>query len=304
MSIIPELLREILSEIRELRSGIEDQTSCLEMLKSVAWEEAQQSTRQKIREQQSHEHRESSKHLRRALPCQKPLLDWLETRGLRFLHFTSFPLLRGPADELAIGLSQHYRTLEPLIRSLTSSFMMKQGLHFSLAEFEDEQAETITTFAQKLEDFGMLQSLNHVLEENALFTQPTEDGEVNRFLAGGWLELRVEHLVSQMHSAWQPFRCLRNVNLRHDSEGAYELDMLLPSNGDPVHIECKSGDMNAAIPKIRRTAKVLGLPAERNFVIVPCLTIEEAVSLGRKCPATFTCLEHLSSRLAPWLPSN
>ncbi|MCB1209921.1 MAG: hypothetical protein KDK97_11365, partial [Verrucomicrobiales bacterium] len=132
--------------------------------------------------------------------------------------------------------------------------------------------------------------------------EPHDDGVMNNFLSGGWLELRVEHLVAEMHPLWKPGRCLQNVQLKGPEGGDLELDLFLATDGDPLHLECKSGDISQAIPKVARTVEALGLPPSRNFVVVPTLDPEAKARWQTKCPATFVALCDLPSCIAEFLP--
>jgi len=272
-----ELLRELLNETREIRRNLQFQTEFLETAAFYLQEGASDASRERYKTKLSSRKREAGKHYRRILSTQRPLTDWLNRKGLEVTHFTDDGLETGPADEIAEWLGADFAILGGFLKALVTSTGHREGFSFGLDEFEEPDGRTLSAFAQRIEDLGLVKAMN--ISGGQIHVEPLLDQGLHKFISGGWLERAVYNLVIRISpEKWSPKRILANAVARDSKNQAsiYEFDLLLPlepenPNEVPVILlDPKTGALTPkAVQKIRRNVARVGLPPERYVVVRP-----------------------------------
>lgn len=273
-----ELLRELLNEIREVRRQLARQSDFLETAAFFLKDGAADQSRIRHKEMLAKRRRRTGKLYRRVFATQQPLADWLARKGLEIIHFTDDGMESGPADEIAERLASDFVTIGPFLKQLNIASAIKEGFSFSLADHSAEDTETIGTFAQRLEDLGLVRAMN--LAGGQIHVEPLLDQGLDKFLTGGWLERALGNLVARLRpDQWAPHRTLANAVTRDSTDMAiYEFDLVLPLDGGPggerkddfpLVLDPKTGNLEPSIAKVRRNVARLGLPPEHYVVVRP-----------------------------------
>lgn len=274
-----ELLRELLNEVREIRRQLARQSDFLETAAFFLKDGAADHSRARHKEMLGKRRRKVGKLYRRVFSSQQPLADWLARKGLEIIHFTDDGMESGPADEIAERLATDFVTLGPFLKHLNIASAVKEGFSFSLADHDETEADAIETFAQRLEDLGLVRAMN--LAGGQIHVEPLLDQGLDKFLTGGWLERALGNLVARLRpERWAPHLVLANAVTRDSTDMAiHEFDLVLPldggpggdqRDGSPLVLDPKTGNLEPSVAKVRRNVSRLGLSPEHYVVVRPC----------------------------------
>lgn len=278
-----ELLREILNEIREMRRNLQVQSDYLEIAAFFLEEGASNAARERYKNKLLSRKREAGKLYRRILATQRPLTDWLQRKGLEVTHFTDDGLESGAADEIAECLGADFAGLGGFWKALVTSTALREGFSFGLEGLEESEAASISAFAQRIEDLGLIRAMN--LSEGQIHVEPLLDQGLHKFISGGWLERAVYNLAIRVRpDEWAAKRILANAVARDSSDlsATYEFDLLLPLGSESpdaapvILLDPKTGTLSPkASAKIARNAARVGLPPDRYIVVRPTAEPED-----------------------------
>lgn len=268
-----ELLRELLNETRELRRHLTVQTAHVEALEYFVLHSVNDAVRNRFYANRKRALETKRKLTSKLCRPQKDLAKQLEARGLTFLGCMITPESTAPVRLISQRLSRDYDELEPLLKSIVHVHGAKTGLSFPLAGYPVDQVDTLTHFAQQLEDYGMLHSVN--FSEDAIHLQPLFGEMWHNFFSGYWLEQAVINLLSNYGSAWSARRVITNGQFEGKNGDDYEFDLILPTaDGGVLLVDSKTGKLNGAVNTIARNVKAAGVSPDRYLVVLP--TSEES----------------------------
>ncbi len=105
---------------------------------------------------------------------------------------------------------------------------------------------------------------------------------VRQFFMGGWLEwFALNTVVENVLAKKVKFSVARSAKIRFQNEDLHELDVILyTQNGEPVMIECKSGEYRKDLDKYLNLRKRLNIPAQNYILLVLDINDAQAKSMS------------------------
>lgn len=268
-----ELLRELLNETRELRRHLAAQTEHIAALESLVLHSVTDPVRTRFHAERHRKVAARRQWTSKLSHPQRQLAGLLEARGLRFVGCMPTPETTAPVRLIAERLAEDFDLLEPLLKAVVHAYGAKAGISFPLAGCSPDQRQAFAEFAQQLEDYGMLRTMNPGAD--SLHLEPLFGELWENYFSGYWLEQAVLNQLSAFGTAWGAKRIVANGKFEDHRGRHYEFDLILPAaGGDLLMIDAKTGKLDAAIPAIRRNAAAAGIPADHHLVVLP--TAEKA----------------------------
>jgi len=263
-----ELLRELLNETRELRRHLAAQTEHIGALEFLVLQSVEEPVRARYYGQRARRHAAKRQLSSKLSKPQKRLAEVLESRGLRFMGCMHTPEATAPVRLISELLAREFDLLEPLLKAVVHAYGAKTGITFPLNGTTAAQREAFAHFAQQLEDYGMLRSMNPGAD--SLHLEPLFGELWENFFSGYWLEQAVLNQLSAFGTVWGSKRTIANGQFDDVQGRRYEFDLLLPdADGGLLLIDAKTGKLENAVPTVRRNATASGIPADRHFVVLP-----------------------------------
>lgn len=202
-------------------------------------------------------------------PNSQPVVDWLAARGIQVRT------MRGdePADDvydwLATYLGRRFDNLRPLHDVIRRSLAKSRSFTLSLAGAPPGRISDTTQLCTKLLECAFLTHYYYDRNARRVFGTVQASGHVINFFTGGWFERYVRILLHQAFDGLVSDRALlSNAQVVLPGGHDFELDLLALLDGQPLWIECKTGDYQEHIDHYSRTRAVLGVPPDRSILVV------------------------------------
>jgi hypothetical protein len=228
-----------------------------------------------------------------AAPAKGPVV-WLREHAIKIKTIQPVSGLDEIADRAALFLGDRFEKLRDFYEMVKRRVEGRsRHRYYPAADLPSAVVSDICLFGTQLLGSGFFVGFTYFKRglrsdpdhKPVIRFDPLEDSRVRYFFTGGWLERYVFQVVRtevcKAHGRWDDEQMQRGVRVELPNGRDAEFDVLvgLPGNGI-LWIECKSGEWQSSIPRLRDLGKrFLGLPPARALlVVVDPLTQEQLAS--------------------------
>ncbi|MGB3220961.1 MAG: hypothetical protein WBD79_26465 [Anaerolineae bacterium] len=200
---------------------------------------------------------------------------WLAARGITVRSAHQPGPFDAAADRIALYLGDHFATIAPFYEALKrrASGGYAKWRWFPVRDLPKNAFHAIFQFGTMLHSSGFLSTFEYLRKRESLLFDPQEDGHVQNFLTGGWLERYVaqlaRHAVEKQTGAWHEEQVLRGAQLTLPDQSQAEFDLLLGLADKVLWIECKTGDWQTYARHFKTiNEQFLHLPASQTALVL------------------------------------
>lgn len=198
-----------------------------------------------------------------------PVLRWLAGRGITVKNHREDSSAEAIYDQLAVFLGDRFHNLLRLHEYIRRSLSTGESFRLNLASRPQEEIADSTQFCTMLNSYAFLAAYKYNRVTKTLYAAPQRVGNVINFFTGGWFEryifLKIHTLLSVQK---REFCHLVNPQITFANGDDFELDLLFLMAGEPLWIECKTGDYQAYITKYSDMRKLLSIPRHRSILVI------------------------------------
>lgn len=171
---------------------------------------------------------------------------WLSARGVQVKGSHERSGLDEAADRAALLLGSQFPKLRPFYEVIKRRVNGGREKWFPLQEVPPHERGVFCQFGTRLHDCGFLSEFRYVRRDECLLFIPLEDGRVQNFFTGGWLERYVWQVVrDEVRSVtpeWGEQQALLGARATLPDGGEAEFDLLAAIDDQRVlWLECKTG---------------------------------------------------------------
>ncbi|MGD9519070.1 MAG: hypothetical protein AB7W28_06100 [Armatimonadota bacterium] len=194
---------------------------------------------------------------------------WLESQGVVVMSHRGETLDDRALLPLALELGNNFDDLQRLHDAIRRSQAERRKFRLNLAGRPPEEISRCVAFAYRLRELGML-PCNYSKSVRVLEGIPqVDDGRVYNFFTGRWFELYVMAKTDELLKAsGVSYDKLVDVVLTLQDGTTGELDLFYLIDGVPLLLECKTGDYDRYLQRVRAIAQQLSMPAGRTFLVL------------------------------------
>lgn len=205
--------------------------------------------------------------------------QWLNDRNVTVVRAAE---TEDPLTPLAVELGENFECLGPLHDSIRRCQSTGTSFRLSLEGRPPKYVQTCVEFAKKLSDIGMLTDYRYDTNTRIMRARCQTAGAVPAFFSGEWFELYImERTNLILRELGRPFATLRNAQVTFPDETTSELDLLYLVEDQPLLIECKTGEYNQYLSRLRNINRHLRLPAERLLLVLLNAPVAEIIQTVR-----------------------
>lgn len=227
------------------------------------------------------------------------LADWFAARQIEVQLNPALSDTSGFFDDAARQIGDGYALFGELLDRIRFAYRNSHHtVHLDLSQLAQKEVQTMTTLCRWLHEHTFFARYHYQKPERKarLTLQPAT--AMRQFFEGGWLEWYALMCLQDITQTQALCDYARGVKVVFPNEDEHELDVVaLPQNGQPICIECKSGEFRRDIDKYLRLRKRLSLPRERFVILSPELTPEQARGFSTMYELSFSNLEMLRPHL-------
>lgn len=208
--------------------------------------------------------------------------DWLSTRGITVKNYREQQAADQVFDQLAIHLGERFNNLGRVLDAIKRSLSNGSSFTLNLSACRQEEINDSTQFCMMLNTYAFLSSYWYNKTTRTIHATPQRVGEVINFFTGGWFERYVYlSLIALFSQNNLEHACLLNPQVTFANGDYFEFDLLWLVNGQPLWVECKTGDYQAYVAKYSAIRKLLSVPKKRSILIILDIPNELALHLTR-----------------------
>lgn len=229
-----------------------------------------------------------------------PLHDWFGKRRIRIQPNLDAVDTTGFFDEVALEIGNNYELFKPLLDQVRFAQAKSHwGIKVELGKYKEADSLAIVSFCRQLHEYSFFSRYIYQKGEKTIRLGIQESVKIQRFFNGEWLEWFALMQVLEICKARQAeLSCARNLSISFANDERYELDVFfLLKGGEPVCIECKSGEFRESIDKYVGLKKKLGLDKAHFILCATDLTDEQARGLSTMYGLTFVNEQGLAPHL-------
>ncbi len=211
-------------------------------------------------------------------PPRPPTIEaWLLARGILVESAKQEEVTDRIFDHLALALGDRFESLQPLHDLFRRNQSSGRGFSLSLASATQQEIADITSFCNTLHQYAFLAEYTYFRQNRNLHIVPQRTGPVINFFTGGWFERYMcARLTALLAERGLGYTLLQNPLIILPNGDRAELDLLLLVEGEPLWVECKTGNFQQYVQKYGELRALLALPPDRALLVI--LGME-----GRRC---------------------
>ncbi|MCF6206165.1 MAG: hypothetical protein L3J47_04620 [Sulfurovum sp.] len=198
-----------------------------------------------------------------------PIISWFQQKGLKAEIDPRMMDTTGFFDEVALQIGNNFSIFGPIIRQIKYI----QGKEYDTVKLElskkpNDEVQKITQFCKMLYDFSFVSRYTFQKKEKIIYLKLQEIPRIKNFFNGLWMEWFVLiKLLTLFEEKNITPAIARSVKITFSEKHSNELDIFfLSPNGDPICIECKTGEFRQELNKYFSIQKKLHIKKE-NFIL-------------------------------------
>jgi len=229
-----------------------------------------------------------------------PLHDWFGKRRIRIQPNLDAVDTTGFFDEVALEIGNNYERFKPVLDQVRFAQTKNHwGIKVELGKYKEADSLAIVAFCRQLHEYSFFSRYIYQKGEKTIRLGIQGAPKIQRFFNGEWLEwFALMQVLEVCKERQAELSCARNLSITFAGDERYELDVFfLLNGGEPVCIECKSGEFRDSIDKYVGLKKKLGLDKAHFILCATDLTDEQARGLSAMHGLTFVNEQGLAPHL-------
>ncbi|NUQ02037.1 MAG: hypothetical protein HUU35_19490, partial [Armatimonadetes bacterium] len=216
-------------------------------------------------------------------------IGWLAARSIEVRQYREPAPADAVYDRLALQLGSHFDDLRPLHDQIRRRQGNGGSFSLDLRQASQVQNTSICNFCTELHRQAFLTEYHYDRRARRLTGRLQRVPRVINFITGGWFERYVLLITTRLlRGAGRKVDALVNPQIVYPNGDAFELDLVLMVDGEPLWIECKTGDYQQYVHRYAEAQGQLGLRPQRGVLVVLGLADEITTSLSYTCALTVT----------------
>lgn len=200
---------------------------------------------------------------------RQQVIQWLESLDIQVNNYYQPQSTDYIYDRLTITLGDNYQYLEKLYQQIKRNLSTGGNFKLKLSDNDQQLICHNTSFCNQLYEYTFLSSYRYITATKTIVGAPNRKGEVINFFSGQWFERFVYLKVSQLLSYHDlDYQYLLNPEIVTPEGNNFELDIVFLIDGEPLWIECKTGQYQNYIHKYSQFRKTLKVDKQRSFLVI------------------------------------
>ncbi|WP_037585338.1 hypothetical protein [Stenoxybacter acetivorans] len=231
-----------------------------------------------------------------------PLQQWFAAKGIKATFDYQAVNTTGFFDEAASALGKDYAQTKDLLGKINWHYRKNiYSLSMDLSKSAQKDITYLTNLCRTFYSQTLFSKYFYEKNNKIIRLNLQSANNIRRFFEGSWLEwYALVQIIQAAQAKGEGYRfsCTRNTVIQFANEDKFELDALvMPIGGEPIIIECKSGEFRSEIEKYVRLKKRMGLNTKQFVIFSPELDDAQAASLSSMYELTFLPLNRLENYL-------
>lgn len=232
----------------------------------------------------------------------EPLKQWFAKQNISPEFDFSTVDMSGYFDEAAAELGGKFHITKDILGRIGWAYRNNHtGLNLSLDKLSQQDAQLLNNMCRQFYSHTLFSKYIYQKQEKIVRLNLQNATAIKHFFSGGWLEwFALGKMLAEAKQRGKnyAFSCARGVKVRFANEDLHELDVIfMPVGGQPIVVECKSGEFRRDIEKCVRLKKRLNLSDDRFVILAADLEESQAAALDSMYGITFvtpkTLMKHI-----------
>ncbi|MBP0017629.1 MAG: hypothetical protein J7647_08730 [Cyanobacteria bacterium SBLK] len=207
-------------------------------------------------------------------------IAWLKDRNIEVKNYHK----PAPDDRVfnyvALLLGRKYDLVKYLYLKIKRNHHENQSFSLNLSSHPPQEIGACTQFAKTLFERAFLKEYRYHRNNKTIYANTIKEGSIKRFFDGNWFERFIKlEIVEILATQAVQYQLLVNSQIVLATGEDFELDMLFLIEGEPLWIECKTGDYQTHIEKYSKFRGTLGISPDRALLVILDLKDELTDSL-------------------------
>ena len=211
-----------------------------------------------------------------------PIMRWFNNKSIQTNIDSKMMDTTGFFDEVAVYIGENFNAISSIINQIRYVQNKKYDtVKVSLAKNSHEETKQILAFCKELHHFSFIARYTFVKKDKVIYLTLQNIPKIKSFFNGLWMEwfvliklirfFKEENLIPPI---------VRGINITFPNKDKNELDIFfLNDQGEPVCVECKTGDFRQDLSKYLSIQKRLNIKKENFILCVFGLDKEQAEGL-------------------------
>jgi len=233
-----------------------------------------------------------------------PVKKWFKDKGIEATIDPRMMDTTGFFDEVAVHIGDQFDILSPIINQIKYIQGKKYDtVKITLSKKSNDEIKQITDFCKMLYNYAFIAKYYFQKKDKVVYLTLHEIPRIRGFFNGLWMEwfVLIKLLTLFTENNMTP-AIARGINIAFNKNDKNELDIFfLNSQGDPICIECKTGEFRQDLNKYFSLQKKLHIKKENFILCVFGLSEEQAYGLTNMYEITLvnesTLLPHIEKFL-------
>jgi len=227
---------------------------------------------------------------------------WFKANGIKIQIDPKMMDTTGFFDEVAMLIGDNFNTIGSIINQIRYVQNKKYDtVKISLSSNSHEEVKQIEYFCKELHKYSFISRYNFKKKDKVIYLTLQNIPKIKNFFNGLWMEwfVLIKLITFFKEKSIIP-SIVRGINITFPNKEKNELDIFFISNkGEPVCIECKTGEFRQDLSKYLLLKKRLNIKKENFILCVFGLDTKQSVGLTSMYEITLvnecTLIEHINS---------
>lgn len=207
-------------------------------------------------------------------------IAWLKSRNIEVKNYHKLAPEDRIFNYIALLLGRKYDLVKSLYLKIKRNHHENQSFSLNLSSHLPQEIGACTQFGKTLFERAFLKEYRYHRNNKTIYANTIKEGSIKRFFDGNWFERFIKLEIVEILAAQEvQYQLLVNSQIVLATGEDFELDMLFLIEGEPLWIECKTGDYQAHIEKYSKFRGTLGIDSDRALLVILDLKDELTESL-------------------------
>ncbi|MGK7923972.1 MAG: hypothetical protein AB4290_01740 [Spirulina sp.] len=207
-------------------------------------------------------------------------IAWLNSRNIEVKNYHKPAPEDRVFNHMALILGRKYDLVKRLYLQIKRNHHDNQSFSLNLSSRPPQEIGACTQFGKILFERAFLKEYRYHRNSKTIYANTIKEGGIKRFFDGNWFERFIKLEIVEILAAQEvQYQLLVNSQIVLATGEDFELDMLFLIEGEPLWIECKTGDYQAHIEKYSKFRGTLGISPDRALLVILDLKDELTESL-------------------------
>ncbi|CAA6804599.1 MAG: Unknown protein [uncultured Sulfurovum sp.] len=231
-----------------------------------------------------------------------PIVTWFKDRYIQAKVDPKMMDTTGFFDEVALYIGRNFNNIGSIVNQI-KYIQNKQydTVKINLSKNNNNEIEQIIEFCKMLHHYSFIARYNFQKKDKIIYLTLSNITKIKNFFNGLWMEWFVFiQIISFFKEKHMTLPIVRGMNITFQNKDKSELDIFFINNqGEPVCIECKTGEFRQDLNKYFLLQKKLNIKKEHFLLCVFGLEEEQAKGLTSMYEITLvnetTLIPHIKS---------